>query len=323
MSDINKKIEEALDNVAERVAKDGTGVFDTGDLASAGKLSDEQSNKFLELIHNEAVITPETRKVKMNAPKLLIEKLGFSSRILVGANSTYAAPSSTDVKVPGVEKVTLSTNEYAVFVDLAVDTLEDNIERGGLEDSIIGRVTKRLALDLEELFLLGDTTLNDGSVLDVDDGWFKKTTTNVVDNNAATFSEDAIFGEMLDALPTKYLRNPSEWRFYISRGIERAVRRERAARATAGGDVWLTSNAPLTYMGIPIVGVPIIKETSETLGNGLLCHPENLVTGWVRDISFHNFYNGRRRVWEMTWTLRVDMEFEYEDAVVKVIELAS
>ena len=309
--------EEMLE-VLETIRKD---VFGTSDLSTGGKLNNEQADAFIQKLHDYSVMTGDMRKVKMNAPKRDIDKIGFSGRIAVAPGAEGTTPGgghtgdsdAADIKKPTTSKVTLSTEEVDVYVDLGFQTVEDNIERGGLEDTTIELVAKRLQTDLEELYLKGDTaTGSTDPYLDLLDGWLKQTTTNVYAHASAAFSEDAVFGGMLDKLPNKYFRTPEGWVFYVSPKIVRKIRRERAARQTGGGDLWLTGNPPLTYEGVTIKGVPLMANQS-----AMLVHPDNVIIGIQRDITFDRFRHARRRVWELTWTLRTDTKFEEEDAVVE------
>lgn len=312
--------EKLLENVQERVTK---AIFEASDLSTGGKLNAEQADQFLDKVIDSSAIVPETRTVRMRSPQRLIEKIGFDSRIMVAPPAQGSAPAGGDIKEPTTGKVTLTTVEAAAFVDVGFDTLEDNIERDGLEDHIVNLVATRVATDLEELYLKGDTASGD-TFLALNDGWFKLATSNVYDHASAAFSEDAVFGAMIDALPNKYQpRNPNEWRIYVAPKLERKVRRERAARQTGGGDTWLTGSQPLEYAGFPIVPVPLLPATASASGNALLCHPKNLVVGLQRDIDFDNFRNGRLRVYQMTWTIRSDVQYEFEDAVVKGINIVA
>ena len=305
--------QEMLQVIDESIRKD---VFGNADLSTGGLLNPEQADRFIQKLFDYAIMTQDFRKVTMTSPKRRIEKLNFANRIAVAPGAEGVDPASGDIKKPTTEKVELSTVEVDAYVDLAFTTVEDNIERGNLENTIVDMVARRLQTDLEELYLKGDTGSGD-TYLALLNGWLKQSTSNVVDVSSATFSEDGVFGAMLDSLPQRFFRNPNEWRLYTSTKNVRKVRRERAARQTIGGDFWLTGSPPLTYEDVAIVGVPLMADSK-----CLLIHPDNVLIGIQRDITFDNFRNGRKRIWQMTWTMRVDTKYEEETAVVSAINIA-
>ena len=79
------------------------------------------------------------------------------------------------------------------------------------------------------------------------------------------------------------------------------------------------------YNGMPVRKVGAIKEeimTSPATGSqGLLINPNNIVWGVHRDISVDMERKPRKRVIEVTMTMKVDAKLEQEDACVKVIDI--
>ena len=131
------------------------GDISVSDLVSnGGLLNPEQTNKFVRTIIDAPTILNEIRTVQMNSPKLEINKIGFGTRILKPAPASGTALAAADRSKPTTSKVTLDTSEVIAEVHVPYDVLEDNIERGNLEDTIMFQIAERTALDLEELLIL-------------------------------------------------------------------------------------------------------------------------------------------------------------------------
>lgn len=97
----------------------------------------------------------------------------------------------------------------------------------------------------------------------------------------------------------------------MSTNNELKYRFQLGQRQTAGGDVILTGQSPVSYGGVNVLGVPFMPDDHH-----LLTIPDNLVFGIRRQVSLGIFKNERKRVWEYTWTLRVDYEIVEGDAIV-------
>jgi hypothetical protein len=94
---------------------------------------------------------------------------------------------ATDRSKPTTSQITLTTSEVMAEVRIPYEVLEDNIERGGMADTVLALIAERAALDLEELLILGDTASGD-AYLALMNGILKRVTTNVVDAQNGSIS---------------------------------------------------------------------------------------------------------------------------------------
>ncbi len=277
------------------------------DYLTSGGLSLAEQDRFIDMVIEESIIAKEARVEKMNSPKKLVEKIGFGSRILQAATEG-TAPTST--AVPDLGKVELSTVEVIAAVDVSYSTLEDNIDKAALKQRLIQMMASRAAVDLEELYIRGDKDSGADAYLRLLDGWLAQATSHTVNTSAAT-KASAVLSSMLDNLPDKYLRDPSQFRFYVTPKFERSYRLELSERATGAGDRYLLENVPVVWEGIPVIKVPMMQTRSV-----LLVHPQNLIVGMQRGITLEADTNQRKRVVELTLTARVDAKMEEQDAAV-------
>lgn len=301
--------------------------FTSGDLASGGLMNPEQAAKFVQGIFDKSVITAECRREPMKANKKQIDKITYTSDILQKPNAVGTDPSATSK--PTTTKVTLDAQEAIVAIDIGYDALEDSIESQGLMDTILGITAGRLGYEIDVLALHGNSVGATGTFLDILDGIFKQVTTHVLDAGDATLS-DTILANALKKLPGKYLDNEAGWRFYVSH-----LARLDYVTCLAGKGVneafvrYLIEAKEPAYNGIPVRKVGGIK--TEDVGGGaspvvygsqaLLVNPRNIVFGIHRDIAYEFQRQPRKRIVEVTITMRVDFKLEEEDAIVKITDI--
>jgi hypothetical protein len=295
--------------------------------ANGGLLLPEQSATFLRLVLDQPSILPEMRVVPMGAPEARINKIQFGSRILkpanqtggaqdTGANTRYLA--AADRSAPTTSQIILRTKEIMAEVRIPYEVLEDNIEKGGFENTVLALIAERAALDLEELVIKGDTSLTaTDPYLGLMDGVLKLSSTNVV-NAANAVATPSLWNNVKKALPTRYRRNLNLMRYYTSMDVESDYRLAVSARVTQVGDAMLTSTAPLPVFGIPMKGVALLPNA-----NALLTNPQNLIFGIQRQIRIEQDRDIRSREVIIVLTLRIALEIEDHAALVKVTNIGA
>ncbi|MGH0635198.1 MULTISPECIES: phage major capsid protein [Bacillus cereus group] len=289
-------------------------------LASGGLMNPEQADTFLRMVQSAPTILKDSRFVQMASDTRKIEKIGFGSRILrPGVEGTPLKDS--DRSAPTTSTVTLNAKEVIAEVHITYDTLENNIEGNNLQNTIMQMIAERAALDIEELIINGDKSSAD-TYLTLLDGLRKQATSHVIDHAAGAFSKD-VFKKAYKAVPAKYLRNPKDWKFYTSHGLEVEWKDQVAARQTNLGDFSLQGGLSSAY-GVPVDGIamlqPYTNETN-TVSDILLTHPKNIVVGMSRNIRIEVDKDIRARKFIIVLTAKVDAKFEEEDAVAKVIKV--
>lgn len=299
--------------------------------ANGGLLSPEQSDTFIRNMIAQPTLLNTARVVRMNAPQMKVNKIGFGQRILRPAPASGTALAAVDRSAPTTSQITLTSKEVIAEINLPYDVIEDNIERGtigtrnpetggiaatgGLKDTIMALISERAALDLEELALLGDTASAD-TYLALADGYLKQAVTNVVDAGGAPISK-AVFKAGIKTMPDQYLRNRAALRHYVSIDNETEFRDSLANRETALGDANLQGNNRLFAFGSPVEPVALMPATG-----GLLTNPQNLLFGIQRDMHLEVDKDIRSRSYIIVLTARVDFAIEQEDAVVKYTNIA-
>lgn len=294
---------------------------------NGGLLQPEQANAFIDLILDQPTILPQCRVVRMGAPSVKINRIGFGSRILRAANQSGGAQDSgantryvaaADRAKPTTSQITLTSSEVIAEVRLPYEVLEDNIEGTSIEQHIMRLIAERAALDLEELFLWGDTTSGD-AYLALQDGMLKRATSHIVDNASAGVSPDTFVNALL-AMPQKYLKFLPQMKGFISVANTIKYRQKVSQRIGGYGDSAVQSDIPLAAQGLKLEGAPSLAV--DNIGaTGLVTFPQNLLWGIRRDISVETDKDIRSREYVIVLTMRIGTQIDVADAVVKITNI--
>lgn len=297
--------------------------FTTADLANGGLLNPDQAARLVQGIFENAVIVPESRREPMKANKKVIDKITYTGDIL--QKPVAVGTEHTTLTEPVTSTVTLDAQEAIVAMDIGFDAIEDSIEQDNLMDSILELSSKRLGFEMDKLILNGDTAGSTGTVLDILDGLFKQATTNTFDVAGATITE-VLLGSALKNLPGEHFQDEEKFRFYVSHRVKLDYVDVLASKGVNDAfTLYLVQNKEPAFHGIPVRKVGgIVTETVTGSVDGskaLLVNPANIVWGVHRDITIDMERKPRKRVVEVTMTMRVDVKYERESAVVKLTNI--
>lgn len=294
--------------------------------SAGGVLNPEQADRFIQDVQDQPTLLNEIRVVPMNSPQRIIESIGFGARILKPAPAAGTALGSADRSAPATGQIKLVTDEVIAEVNIPYDVLEDNIERGGLEDTIMGMITSRVSLDLDELLVLGDDGSSD-TYLKLFNGIIQMATENdpvfkgtggqahhtVGVGGAGSAMGKHVFKKAMLEMPNKYLRNRAAMRYYVSPNNELEYRDTVADRQTGLGDQIVQRWAPLTPFGVPLVPATFVPDNT-----CVLVDPLNIIMGIQRDILIETDRIIRERVIVIVVTLRIAINCETRDALVTI-----
>lgn len=285
---------------------------------NGGLLQPIHAQRFMRVLIDEAQIMKMATVIPMKAPKQVVDKIRFGTRILRPGYEARALPEA-DRSKPTTSHIDLDAKLFKGEVRLTNEVLEDSLERGELRQTIMSMMAERLALDIDELLVRGDTASTDPYLAQFN-GVLKQITSNIYDHADAT-SNRTLWKSMLKAMPTPYLRNKKSLRFFTSNDSEIDYRDALADRATANiGDRFVEYDAPAMYSGVPVVGVPMFPEnigTSNHCTSPILMDPKNMAVGIWRDIRMETDKLVSEGVLLIVATLRFDMKLIEELAAVK------
>lgn len=307
---------------------DNNTVLQKADLAlsdittNGGLLQPAQAQKFMRILIKEAVVMKQATVVPMRSPKQLVEKIRFGSRILRAGTESAALPKGDRVK-PDTGLVELDAQLFKAEVRLNNEVLEDSIERGELRQTIMQLMAERIATDMDEVIIQGDTSNTTDPFIAKLDGLLKQATSNVVDAASSTTTKQT-FHNMIKAMPSEFQRVKKDLRYLTSVKSELDYRDSLAERGTVGGDKWIAEDVPVMYTGIPISAVPLMPENIGTGGlctDVLLTDPKNINVGIWRNIRIETDKLVSEGVLIIVATIRFAVKFAHEPAVVKSINV--
>lgn len=166
-------------------------------LKSGGLMNPAQASAFIRMVQNTPTIFSESRVIQMENDSQKFEKIGFGQRILRAAQEGKAL-SNDELTVPTTSTVQLNTKEVIAEINITYDTLENNIEKDGLQQTIMQILAERAAVDIEELIVNGDTASADPYLAQLD-GIRKQAVSHIVDMNGEELSR-ATFKKGLKAV---------------------------------------------------------------------------------------------------------------------------
>ncbi|MEC3639774.1 phage major capsid protein [Bacillus halotolerans] len=293
-------------------------------LSTGGLMNPTQASAFIRMVQDAPTILNDARVIEMDHDTQKIEKIGFGQRILRAAQEGVGLTKEQKA-VPSTSTVNLSTKEVIAEVNITYDTLENNIEGEGLQDTIMQILAERAAVDIEELIVNGDTTSYDSYLAQLD-GIRKQAVSHIVDLNGEELTR-ASFKKGIKAVPPKYLRIPQEFRFYTSPGIEVEWKDRVADRQTNLGDAAVQGGLSSAF-GIPVKGISNMQpytigeaDASTDVSDIILTHPKNIILGFSRNIRIEVDKDIRRRMFVIVLTAKLDSKFEEEDAVAKILKV--
>ena len=289
------------------------------DLASSGKVLAEKADNFVDLAKNNTSMMGEIQTIMMRNETRDIDTLDFGSRKLrVGTEWTEF----TTLTGAAFAKRTLTAKKAMLAVDIGLDFLEENIERMDFDAKLAGRFQTLLGNDLEDLAWNGDEADvgSEKDFLNVNDGWITLikadgASAHVYDTGPGWTDDATVFYNCLVNVPAKWLKSIGlkSYRFYTTVTSELRIRKSVADRQTNLGDFYLTQDGALSYMGVPVIGVP-----SFPTDHVVLAPPSNLFMGVRRELRYDSEYKPRKSAYEYTW----NMKFDYEYAILDCMCLA-
>lgn len=271
-------------------------VVTTTDLASAGKLSPKQSDKFIDFVIDVTMLRNNVRVVRFTNETMQIDKIGVHQRVTMPKAEARAPSARRGITT---SKVELTPKDQITPFEISDNFPDQCIEGERVEDTITRLMATQTANDLEELCINGDTRgparlesdlVEGGSDTQVVkdtfiaqfDGWLKlANSANVWDAEGADVSS-TVFSRMLNAMPTKFRRVRQNLRFLCSLDHEQLYRERVGSRQTPAGDAASTSLSSLTPFGVPLVAVPLLESEPRVTANVTLgAHPDTKSLGFA------------------------------------------
>lgn len=283
-------------------------------LASYGKLNPEQESQFLDFLIEKQVALSRVNVRRMQSPTAYLDELVTASRKLRAAQEN-TAPSVADAFTTA--RRSLATVETIWAEDITLNFIEDNIERGNINEHIARNLATAFGNDHNDLFWNGDEGDSD-DFLGINDGIIDiaKADAGVVDVDATSITKaQEVLAAAHRAFPYDYAARPDlNPVFFVPYKFAITYADELTGRGTAFADQVLLNGLPnLRYFGIPVVADPHLAGDE-----AVLTPAQNLVWGVQRGVTIESQWNPRKRVVEYTITARTDQNYAKSKALVLI-----
>ena len=296
--------------------------MDLGDLTSdGGLLVPAQAKQFIRIAIDNSVVMRMATVKPMKSHKQEIDKIRFGSRIL-RAGQEARALSEADRAKADTSKVELDAQLFKAEVRLSDEVLEDNIERGSLRNTVMQLMAERIALDMDEVIVNGDTTSADPFLAQFD-GMLASATSNQYDASGAKLSK-TVLRETMRTMPTEFRKNQMALKYMTSVDAKLDYHDSQADRETSLGDARLERDATVRYQGAEVVPVPVFPDElggSNNQTQMIFTDPKNLAVGIWRNVKMETDKIIQEGVLLIVATLRFDFKYVEETAAVKVINI--
>lgn len=248
----------------------------TAELAAAGKLNPEQSEKFVDYVVDESVLSKIGRIVRFRNEEKDIDKIGVGQRVSVRAREASDPMVRFSVNH---SKVTLHPVDIMTPFELSDRYKRHNIEGEAVEDTVIRMMATQKSNDHDEVYVGGmqpmparleseifgegasSTKYIGDDFLSMFNGLMKKAEGgHVYDAQNSPISDD-LFDAAILQMPTKFRKNRNLIKYMISPDHEQSYRKYNSARMTPQGDQSLFSVQNLTPFGIEMVQIPLLDRT--------------------------------------------------------------
>jgi len=314
------------------------GIIEPTDLGDS-ILQPQKFAQFVRAMQAKANILAEARFIEMTAQQADIDRIGFVGRILksgTDATNAHRQLAEADYAEPAFHTNRLIAKELQAIASLRDKTLRRNIERGGLEDTLIDLFGEAAGRDLEEWALLADTAIAwaDDDILTLTDGWLKKAANKIYgvesgvgvgDNDFDPADVESMFEAALTAVPKQFLVNKTDWRFWVPWEVENSYRNLLKARGTQLGDSVQTGSGELAYKGFSVRYAPMLERSKAYDGVknfagrvALFGHPDNMAWGVFHEVTVERDRVPKDRRTDFVLTVEADAGYEDENAAVAI-----
>jgi hypothetical protein len=231
----------------------------TSDLLSGGLLNPTQQTQFITLVKKFSVLLPNSRFIRMPRPLMDIDKLWVGEPV---TESVDEATDTGNLSRAKFQRITLAARKVRSAWNVTTEVLQGNIEQNDFEQTVMNTMVERIATDLEDLAINGDTTLTGTTprdrLLRRLEGWAKLTEgAHKLDVKGSSIQK-GIFSEMKRRMPKQYKNDPG-LRWLVGDAIAVDWADVVSDRGTILGDAAL-QGAEMAPLGTPMVRVPLIPD---------------------------------------------------------------
>lgn len=291
------------------------------DLSPNGIMVPQVAATFIKLAIKTQVVLPDVMFVAMRANTARVPTAQMNARVLQPATVGSALAASLQAKptFAGPEMATVESIGEVAIDDTA---LEDNIEFEALRQTVIEMSSERVGFDLEDAGFNGDDSSLTDALYAQQDGYRVLISSHTGTASSATLDK-SITKQAWKLVPQQYRKRKADYRFYTADDATIDFGDSYQNRIGDAADVALRKGEELTYVGIPVVGVPAYPNTLNTDQTELMCvRPKNLVLGIQREVRMETLRDPRARQTVFIFTIRRAVQVVNADEASLVTDVA-
>jgi hypothetical protein len=275
------------------------------DLAPNGIMPATVAATFIKLSIKSQMALPDLLFVAMRANTARVPTAQMNARVLQPAVVGSALAASLQAK-PTFAGPELTTVESIGEVAIDDTALEDNVELEALRQTVLDVASERVGFDLEDAAFNGDDSSVTDALYAQQDGYRVRITSHTGSASSNTLDKTRT-KQAWKLIPQQYRKRKADYRFYTADDATIDFGDSYQNRIGDAADVALRKGEELTYMGIPVVGVPAYP--NDLGGNNdeteLMCtRPKNLVIGIQREVRMETLRDPRARQTVFIFTIR-------------------
>lgn len=231
----------------------------TGDLLTGGLLNPIQQTQFITLVKKFSVLLPISRFIRMPRPLMDVDKLWIGEPV---TESVDEATDTGNLARAKFQRIVLRAQKLRSAWNITTEVLQGNIEQNEFEQTVMNTMVERIATDLEDLGINGDTTTVGATprdrLLRRLNGWNVQTEgAHILDVKGSSIQK-GIFSEMKRRMPKQYKNDPG-LRWLVGDAIATDWADVVSDRGTILGDAAL-QGAEMAPLGTPMIRVPLIPD---------------------------------------------------------------
>ena len=285
---------------------------------SYGLLNAEQARKFIQQTFEATNLGPLVRHEMRTAKTGEIDKIGIARRIVRKKTENVDDGYRADVNTSRIE---YATTAIRLPWEITEETLRENIEGQNFESIVTNLMTSQLGVDLEDLYLNGDTTTAstdpDYDFLKINDGWLKQLAagSHVIDASGSPYngamSLDLLYAAM-QALPNKYNNGKLRWMMSPKRAQDWEKYLLNQVISNGGAVPDSVYNSPA---GIPVVQCPSLPNSKV-----ILTDPKNLIVVNTYGVQIRKTTEGKEAIMQDKRFYVVHLDY---DPIIEEIDAAA
>jgi len=294
------------------------------DLTSGGLLVAEQMQQFIRVAIKQAVATSLVTVTSMKNPTQEISKMTTMGRVMRKATESEALPVARRSK-PGFDKTTLSTTEAIAEVHIPRAALEDQIEGGNFQSSVVQYMGEHVRYDIEDLLISGDTTNATDEWLAITDGLLALAGSNVLPAGEVGLGKE-VLRDLYDTLPEQF-ETQQNLQYWTNRKARSTYRSSLSDRMTGGiGDAIILGSLgkEIGYDDILLRKIPLFPNAlapNAHCTNSLLLDPKNAILAFHRQMTLDTEWRPSQRIYAIIMTMRLTVAYRHEPMVAKATQV--